>query len=947
MLDSNTGNVHLSLRMARYRQFGGLDDVRIEDGDVGFSGMNLRLPVWQLPAGMLSMSQNGRIDGHWVPRRGVDVVTVGSLVSGSPLRLPFWLVDQTGGAAISAASLTGNVVSLTVTGHGLPIGGTGASITINPSGADNSITFTAVSIGEEGNAITVEIAEALLGVDIQVAVAESAITITPRTKARMRFVNGSEDSGWLIHCGTDGVHNNYSSDGSDTYPGSGDWWIIEYVGGLYQTYRAVKQPAVGNPDVYTADSGGDAYSYPSDAPWSFGSVVTSALHSAQQVIDAVNSDWVASLLVTASASGAVTGSVDTVAIINLQGGVDSVPAYLGVEGLGFVTTDPNGVQLVTPTDENTLTFPLTGGNETFTVAGADVVRSVIDDFATEELLGACLFSDPSSNNDEYIFLAYGLEVKRVKLSDGSVSSIGLPGSETIDSEVHMVQAMDKVLLFRPGLVALQWESGDTDFSLVSYGAYTQPQVLQSTAAAVSSGAVTFTVSGNTTIAVGDWVTIYSTTDSRFTEFVGRQFECTSITSTTTVVLQMPVANSASSASATQIGKRVSVGGGYIHQPGFPWAIYFQRRIWGPYQYFWDTTLTPDAFSDRNIRDELIAGDILDSDTYDAISNQFRITGGVADYLVGLHPFFDDTLLVFMRNSIHSISGTVGSLLDTSVRELTREIGCVARKSVVSQGNSVFFLSDNGVYGLEFQDLYNLRGIERPLSENIQPLIDRISRDLASGAVAAYHDNRYWLAVPLDSTPRQGDATGNNAILVYNLLNREWESVDTYSDPGFLITDLLIGSAGTRNDLYAITRAGGIHVIDSLDGPQDRIASSPSVGSQIFDIDATMTSRGYMCQTMERKRFAEMSVQMKSGSDHSDIGMSFASDDPDSTGAEVAASSTIGGYIEANNAADIRARIGGERGHNGSVTVRRLVGRPYVRGVKVSATVSNRAVISQK
>jgi hypothetical protein len=673
-----------------------------------------------------------------------------------------------------------------------------------------------------------------------------------------------------------------------------------------------------------------------------------AITTGQAIVDLVNSTGVTSAIMTASNAEGSDGSGEIAAVPEtfLFGSTSGAAAYLGIEGLGFVTTNPNGVRLVTPTGANTLTFPLTGANETYTASG-DVVRSVIDDFATEELLGACLFSDPSSNNDESIFLAYGLEVKRVKLSDGTVTSIGLPGAETIDSEVHIVQAMDKVLIFRPGLVAMEWQTGDTDFALVPSGAYAQPQILESTAAAAASGLVTFTVVGNTTIAVGDWITIYSTTDARFTSFVGRQFECVSITSTTSVVLYMPIANSTSAASATQVGRRVSVGGGYIHQPGFPWAIYFQRRIWGPYQYSWDTTLTPDAFKDRNVRDELIAGDILDSDTFDAISNQFRITGGVADYLVSLHPFFDDTLLVFMRNSIHSISGTVGSLLDASVRELTREIGCVARKSVVSQGNSVFFLSDNGVYGLEFQDLYNLRGIERPLSENIQPLIDRISRDLASGAVAAYFDNRYWLAVPLDTLPRQGDATGNNAILVYNLLNREWESLDTFSDPAFIITDLLIGSAGARNDLYAVTHAGGIHILDSLDGAQDRIASSPSTGAQIFPIDSTMTSRGFMCQTMERKRFAEIGVQMKSGVDFSDVGVSFSSDDPDSAGSEVAASSTIGGYIEGGNTADIRSRIGGERGQNGSITVRRIAGRPQIRGVKVSATVSNRAVISQK
>jgi hypothetical protein len=852
-------------------------------------------------------------------------------------------------------------VTLTVTGHGLAVTDGAVKATLDPAGANNGIVVTAVS-GILSGEYSVEILAPSALDEIDVSLVGKKFTVSPLSDSRI-LVTGTispDATGAMVNAGIPEIDGNgieaYSTDGNQEAPASGRWnrlfWspfdairYVSYVDGVYDC------------EWGSLDGGSD--SVPTINIWeatnwiAVGTETGTPLFgqldsSAAQVITAMNATGAFSAVMTASNAEGSDGSGEIAAVPEtfLFGSTSGAAAYLGIEGLGFVTTNPNGVRLVTPTGANTLTFPLTGANETYTASG-DVVRSVIDDFATEELLGACLFSDPSSNNDESIFLAYGLEVKRVKLSDGTVTSIGLPGAETIDSEVHIVQAMDKVLIFRPGLVAMEWQTGDTDFALVPSGAYAQPQILESTAAAAASGLVTFTVVGNTTIAVGDWITIYSTTDARFTSFVGRQFECVSITSTTSVVLYMPIANSTSAASATQVGRRVSVGGGYIHQPGFPWAIYFQRRIWGPYQYSWDTTLTPDAFKDRNVRDELIAGDILDSDTFDAISNQFRITGGVADYLVSLHPFFDDTLLVFMRNSIHSISGTVGSLLDASVRELTREIGCVARKSVVSQGNSVFFLSDNGVYGLEFQDLYNLRGIERPLSENIQPLIDRISRDLASGAVAAYFDNRYWLAVPLDTLPRQGDATGNNAILVYNLLNREWESLDTFSDPAFIITDLLIGSAGARNDLYAVTHAGGIHILDSLDGAQDRIASSPSTGAQIFPIDSTMTSRGFMCQTMERKRFAEIGVQMKSGVDFSDVGVSFSSDDPDSAGSEVAASSTIGGYIEGGNTADIRSRIGGERGQSGSITVRRIAGRPQIRGVKVSATVSNRAVISQK
>jgi len=75
--------------------------------------------------------------------------------------------------------------------------------------------------------------------------------------------------------------------------------------------------------------------------------------------------------------------------------------------------------------------------------------------------------------------------------------------------------------------------------------------------------------------------------------------------------------------------------------------------------------------------------------------------------------------VFNRNSIHLVSGAG---LDATVQLITNEVGCVARNSIIQVGNNVLFLSDNGVYGANFQDLYNLRGNEVPLSSPIDPVL---------------------------------------------------------------------------------------------------------------------------------------------------------------------------------------------------------------------------------
>jgi hypothetical protein len=49
-----------------------LDDGQASDGDGGFVGVNQRLQLNQLQAGEVRESLNGRMDGHWKPRRGVS-----------------------------------------------------------------------------------------------------------------------------------------------------------------------------------------------------------------------------------------------------------------------------------------------------------------------------------------------------------------------------------------------------------------------------------------------------------------------------------------------------------------------------------------------------------------------------------------------------------------------------------------------------------------------------------------------------------------------------------------------------------------------------------------------------------------------------------------------------------------------------------------------------------
>jgi hypothetical protein len=497
------------------------------------------------------------------------------------------------------------------------------------------------------------------------------------------------------------------------------------------------------------------------------------------------------------------------------------------------------------------------------------------------------------------------------------------------------------------------------FTLSPGGTYTQPQtfVVPGNSVSTSGGLVTVSSAtlGNLTIFANDIIVIYESTIPEFSGLVGKEFQVVSAT-TTTVTFYAPVGNvSPPSSQQLEFGGRFSVGGGFMHQPGAPWGIHFQRRLWVPYYYDQSGAYNGPTYTSRKITDEIAVSDILDTTTFDQIENQFRVSGGTADHVVAMHGFYDDGLVVLNRNSLHLVKGTLGSLLDVTVKELTSEVGCLARKSVVMRGNVMMFLSDDGVYSLEFLNDYNLRGSEEPISKNIQPYIDRINKNYAKDAVGILFDNRYYLAIALDSVAGANDSYGNNSVLVYNFKNNGWESLDTYGDSRFLIENFITGGAGVRNNLYAVTSNGGIHQIDAVDSSVDRLNVS-NVGSSLVTptISSSLTTRGYDLKTMERKRFTDAQIIMQNlAGDTGEYSISFAAEDPDNASLIGTTTQFLGGEVLAPSSpneaetASIRCRLAGIRGYTGTMILTRTIGSPKINSVKVAGSVTNRQIISQK
>jgi hypothetical protein len=616
-------------------------------------------------------------------------------------------------------------------------------------------------------------------------------------------------------------------------------------------------------------------------------------------------------------------------------------------------------------------------NTTQAVIGFNMV---LDQGAVTEVYASTEFSDPNENASQYILIASNLKVVAKNLATNATVDIAYPAGETVPPESSMLQAFNKVFIFRKGQVALEWDGsfstitagsfvvnrtytitavGSTDFtaigasantigvtftatgvgsgtgtatsafSKVKSGTFTQPTVLSPSGFTITNGLATATVSN--TLSIGDQVILVTAGGSTLT--AGNQFTVSEASSS--AFKFFVDAADVSNQTNVEFTQKVSVGLGFTHMPAPEFAVYHQRRLVMPFQF--SVSASANSYTSRGILDEIIASDILDSDTYDQIFAQYRFNAGEADFTVGLHSFSEDNLMVFNRNSIHLVSNTT-SLQSASTKLLTDEVGCVARKSIEQVGNQVIFLSDNGVYSTQFFDEYNLRGTETPLSEPINETIKRINKDQRRQAVAVYFDNRYFIAVPLD------DALRNNAILIYNFLNKQWESIDSVGSTDWDIQNLIVAGEGSQRGVYAINRLGGIHKIDARLQGDDVINVSIGGSNETKDVKGSITTRQYTFGNMSRKNWKEFQMHVESSADNvSNFDLSAETENPDGTFA-LGTLNTFNGNANLAAAEDvsIRGRIGNRRGHGIQFTVNNTQGRPRIRSIQTQGATSFRS-----
>ena len=370
-------------------------------------------------------------------------------------------------------------------------------------------------------------------------------------------------------------------------------------------------------------------------------------------------------------------------------------------------------------------------------------------------------------------------------------------------------------------------------------------------------------------------------------------------------------------------KTASASGGGIACPNTDYGISFRNRL-----------IIPQP-TDSNYT--VLMSDLLDSNNFTAADSQFRINKGSADFLVGFIPYQEDQLICFFRNSIHLINN-VATTSAANVYEITRQHGCVARKSIAQSGPQTYFLSDNGVVVLSpgvdpakglGVAISKVQGETIPLTRPIQDQFADVNYAAADKACGVVFDNKYFLACPTLSSAVP------NKIFVFDLLSSQWSSVDDYpamsGSLAFHVDDWVVcshGSNPTRRRLFACNDTGWYLMSEnSTDDSNRKIGSSSE--SDTTAISAKLKTRDYL--------FGEQGIKsFKRGQ----LGASFvASDeftiklnttDPDSSTTVL---SYTGGSTEE---ALLRFSGGRKRGYSGNIELDVSVGRPSFRHVQVEA-----------
>lgn len=167
----------------------------------------------------------------------------------------------------------------------------------------------------------------------------------------------------------------------------------------------------------------------------------------------------------------------------------------------------------------------------------------------------------------------------------------------------------------------------------------------------------------------------------------------------------------------------------------------------------------------------------------------RIGGGEGEPIVALASLQDFNLCVLKENSVYLVVADPGATTaaNWATPKLASGIGCVGRRAWATVGNDVLFMSRDGVRSVRrMAAAAGQYELSPPISEPMQPYIDRINWAYADLIAAHSYKHLVFFAVPLDA------ATTPDTTLIYNARLRRWTGIRTGWTPGVFETTRFAG-----------------------------------------------------------------------------------------------------------------------------------------------------------
>ena len=212
------------------------------------------------------------------------------------------------------------------------------------------------------------------------------------------------------------------------------------------------------------------------------------------------------------------------------------------------------------------------------------------------------------------------------------------------------------------------------------------------------------------------------------------------------------------------------------------------------------------------RNTLYASDILDAEVWKA-TNTIVVGGNDGEDIIAIQPFFDFELLVFKPNKIYlvTVDPTSTTAAGWTVRLINDKVGCQASRSAIFTNKDVLFLSNDGIRSVVRSAADDFYTVGPTLSEQVKNVIARINRSYIGSANGAFHNNRYYLALPLDNS------TTCNYVLVYNTLFGSFEGLWSIATNAMTKTNFSGGYSVNCVKLAVGSPTGQVgHLYDYLD-----------------------------------------------------------------------------------------------------------------------------------